>query len=366
MNTGLINESIENIKRSKDQGYKIVGVAQHGIFPDELVLAAGAIPLHLILGGKEEQEIGDSYLSATTCPYGRSTLGFLQKKHPLYSLIDVIIVGTYCNGVQNIGNYLDYFGIPSLSLILPHTRTDSALTFYLHELKKIKDYLEHLTGNQITDLKLLNSIQLWNQLRFLLRSVNNFRKQENTFVQGTHLHQFVWTALLNGPEYTIPKVQEFLNAIQTKSESNSRVRIFLTGSGITLGDTLLEIIEDHCGGVVVADDLWSSMDYFLEDVDERHHDLLRALGERYLHRNLAGRMIPDLRPRKILELYEDFHAQGVINHTLKYCDSYSNLKPEFRKIMKANNIAVLDLDRDYAESIGQIQTRVEAFLEMIA
>ena len=34
--------------------------------------------------------------------------------------------------------------------------------------------------------------------------------------------------------------------------------------------------------------------------------------------------------------------------------------------MTEKNIPVLDLDRDYAEStVGQIQTRIEAFLEMI-
>jgi len=79
-------------------------------------------------------------------------------------------------------------------------------------------------------------------------------------------------------------------------------------------------------------------------------------------------MIPESEVRipKIIELYHAFNASGIINHTLKYCDSYAGLKPEFRKVMKQRGIPVLELDRDYAEAnIGQLQTRVEAFLEMI-
>ncbi|MHA1652291.1 MAG: 2-hydroxyacyl-CoA dehydratase family protein [Candidatus Helarchaeota archaeon] len=340
---------------------------QHGLFPDELVVAAGAVPLHLILGGKDEQELGDYYLSATTCPFGRSTLGFFEKKHPLYSLIDTMIVGTFCNGVQNVSNYLEYFNIPFIPFILPHSRTRSALNFYLHELKKIQTFLEEFTGNKITPQSLLNAIHTYNKMRNLLRKVNDYRKFENPPVRGMDIHQLVWQALLIGPQEMIPKIKHVLRQLENTTSNHSGVRLLLTGSGITLGDSILQLIEDQCAGLVVADDLWSCMDYFLEDVDSTASDLYRALGERYLYKNLCGRMIPDIRLQRILEFYDLFHASGVINHTLKYCDSYSNLKPEFRKILKLNNIPVLDLDRDYAESnIGQIKTRIEAFLEMIA
>ena len=106
MYSEIIKESTKIINDHKENGRKIVGIVQHGMFPDELVVAAGAIPLHFILGGKDEQEIGDSYLSSTTCPFGRATLGFLEKKNKLYSLLDTVIVGTFCNGVQNVANYL--------------------------------------------------------------------------------------------------------------------------------------------------------------------------------------------------------------------------------------------------------------------
>ncbi|MFX0135014.1 MAG: 2-hydroxyacyl-CoA dehydratase subunit D [Candidatus Hodarchaeota archaeon] len=360
------NESIEILKKYKEEGSKIVGVVQHGIFPDELVLAAGAIPLRLILGGEDEQEIGDQYLSATTCPFGRATLGFLEKQHPLYSLIDTVIVGTFCNGVQNVSNYLEYFKIPSMPIIIPHRSSGLAFDYYLNELHKLTNYLEKLTGNKITTKNLLVAIKEYNQLRSLFREINDFRKKPKPPVCGQTIHKLVCQALLLGPKFMIPKLQEFLQQIKNNPSNHSGTRIFLTGSVITLGDPLIETIEELCGGLVVADDLCSSTDYFLEDVNNTESDPFKALAERYLCRNLCGRMIPDSRIPKILELYREFRATGIINHTLKFCDSYSNLKTDFRKEMNSKNIPVLDLDRDYAEStIGQIQTRIEAFLEMI-
>ncbi len=368
MDSAIVDEAIAFLKSKKHEGLKIVGIVQHGMFPDELVLAAGAIPVHFILGGKDEQEIGDQYLSATTCPFGRATLGFLEKKHPLYSLVDTLIVGTFCNGVQNVANYLDHFDIPSIPLILPHNRKKSSFTFYLNELKKLQSYLEQFTGNRCTQEKLRDAIYKYNEMRSLLRKINEYRKQKNSPIRGMTLHELVAQALLMGPKKVIPKYQNLLQQLQNDPPTYSGTRIFLTGSGITLGDSILDLIETQTGGLIVADDLWSSLDYCLEDVDSTASDLLEALTDRYLRRTLSGRMIPESEVRipKILELYRQFHASGIINHTLKYCDSYSSLKPEFRKIMNRQNIAVLDLDRDYAESnMGQLKTRIEAFLEMI-
>ncbi|MHA1301947.1 MAG: 2-hydroxyacyl-CoA dehydratase subunit D [Candidatus Helarchaeota archaeon] len=364
--SSIINNTIETLRDYKEQGVKIVGVVQHGIFPDELVLAARAIPMHLILGGRDEQEIGDQYLSATTCPFGRSTLGFLEKGHPLYSLIDIMIVGTFCNGVQNVANYLDYFKIPSVPIFIPHKKNLPAFNYYLYELKKIQKYIEDFTGNRITSKDLLAAINSYNEMRSLLREISNYRKLDKPPIRGLDIHRLVSESLLLGPKIMIPKLRNQIKKIKNDASEYSGPRVFLTGSGITLGDSLIQIIEEECGGLIVADDLWSSSDYFLEDVQVQNSDPIKDLAIRYFCKNMCGRMIPDPRIPNILELYKTFRASGIINHTLKYCDSYSNLKTEFRKIMLRNNIPVLDLDRDYAESsIGQILTRIEAFLEML-
>ncbi len=368
MRAAIVEEAVERLSAYKEKGIKIIGIVPHGMFPDELVLAAGAIPVRIILGGKDEQEMGDKYLSATTCPFSRASLGFFEEQHPLYSLIDALIVGTFCNGVQNVANYLSYFQKPSIPLVLPHDRRASSFNFYVNELKQIQAYLEKLTGMRCTSDTFFEAIQEYNHLRALLREINAYRKEENPPVCGQTIHQLVCQAFLLGPKIMIPRCEDFLQHLRNTPQHYSGARIFLTGSGITLGDSILELIEKEAGGLIVADDLWSSMDYFLEDVINSIDNPLDALADKYFRRTLCGRMIPESEVRipKIIELYHSFRAKGIINHTLKYCDSYSGLKPEFRKLMNRHNIPVLELDRDYAEASGQLKTRIEAFLEMIA
>jgi len=363
----IIDEAIHNIRVYREKGFKIVGIVPHGMVPEELIVAAGAIPIRIALGGRDEQERGDKYLSSTTCPFGRATLGFFEEEHPLYTLIDVLIVGTFCNGVQNVANYLDYFQKASVPLILPHDRSNSSFNFYIYELKKIQAYLENFTGNRCTPRTFTEAIQEYNHLRLLLREINDYRKNNNPPIRGQTIHQLVWQAFLLGPKIMIPRCEKLLQQLRDTPKLYSGTRIFLTGSGITLGDSILEVIEDKASGLIVADDLWSSMEYFLEDVPN-FTDPFIALADKYFRKTLCGRMIPEseLRIPKIIELYHAFRAKGILNHTLKYCDSYAGLKPEFRKLMNRQNIPVLELDRDYAEAnIGQLQTRIEAFLEMI-
>jgi len=368
MRSAIVEEAVELLKTYKGKGAKVVGIVPHGMFPDELVVAAGAVPVRIVLGGKDEQEMGDKYLSATTCPFGRATLGFFEEQHPLYALIDALIVGTFCNGVQNVANYLNYFQKPSIPLVLPHDRRVSSFNFYVNELRQIQAYLEKLTGKRCTSETFFEAIQEYNHLRALLREINAYRREENPSVCGQTIHQLVCQAFLLGPQIMIPRCEDFLQHLRNTPQHYSGARIFLTGSGITLGDSILELIEKEAGGLIVADDLWSSMDYFLEDVINSLDNPLVALADKYFRRTLCGRMIPESEVRipKIIELYRSFRAKGIINHTLKYCDSYSGLKPEFRKLMNRHNIPVLDLDRDYAEASGQLKTRIEAFLEMIA
>ena len=369
MNSAIVDAAVKYLKAQKEAGQKVVGVVQHGIFPDELVMAAGAIPLRLILGGREEQEIGDQYLSATTCLYGRATLGFFEEKHPLYSLIDTMIVSTFCNGSQNVGNYSDDFNIPSVTMSIPHNIDNASFRFYLSELKKIQTYLENLTGKKATPQTFSHAIKTYNQMRTLLRQINDYRKVDSPPVRGMTMHELVCQAFLMGPEITISKCNSVLQSLADNPPKYMGARVFITGSGITLGDRLPELIEEQCGGLIVASDLWSGMDYFLEDVSLNHNSPLEALADRYLRRNLCGRMNKEteIRIPKIIELYKLYRASGIIYHTLKFCDSYSNLKPEFKKIMTRQNIPLLDLDRDYAESsTGQMATRIEAFVEMIS
>jgi benzoyl-CoA reductase/2-hydroxyglutaryl-CoA dehydratase subunit BcrC/BadD/HgdB len=59
-------------------------------------------------------------------------------------------------------------------------------------------------------------------------------------------------------------------------------------------------------------------------------------------------------------------ARGVVYASLKFCDSYLYDFPRVQERLRREGIPVLKLESDYTDGhVGQLLTRVEAFLEMI-
>jgi benzoyl-CoA reductase/2-hydroxyglutaryl-CoA dehydratase subunit BcrC/BadD/HgdB len=74
----------------------------------------------------------------------------------------------------------------------------------------------------------------------------------------------------------------------------------------------------------------------------------------------------DERFNRIIEAAHEFRVDGVISQIIRYCVPYAHDLPLLTERLKAEDIPVLALDVEYgASGSGQIQTRVQAFLEML-
>jgi benzoyl-CoA reductase/2-hydroxyglutaryl-CoA dehydratase subunit BcrC/BadD/HgdB len=74
----------------------------------------------------------------------------------------------------------------------------------------------------------------------------------------------------------------------------------------------------------------------------------------------------DERFNRIIDFIQDFRVEGVISQIIRYCVPYCHDLPLLTKRLKALGIPILALDVEYGTSgSGQIQTRVQAFLEML-
>lgn len=61
------------------------------------------------------------------------------------------------------------------------------------------------------------------------------------------------------------------------------------------------------------------------------------------------------------KLYLDENLKGIVYHTIKFCDYYGF---EYAEIRKNLSVPLLKIETDYtSQSIGQLQTRIEAFAE---
>jgi benzoyl-CoA reductase/2-hydroxyglutaryl-CoA dehydratase subunit BcrC/BadD/HgdB len=143
----------------------------------------------------------------------------------------------------------------------------------------------------------------------------------------------------------------------------------VSGSIIAPGNTkIIDVLED-VGVTVVADDICTGQRTFAGFTVKE--PTLAGLAEAYLDRTpCAAQLYPDQKTDKRLEnifkQIEDHRADGVLYHTLRFCDPYTFRVEENKELLDAKDIPFLQLHTDYgANDIGQIQTRIQAQVEII-
>ncbi len=68
-----------------------------------------------------------------------------------------------------------------------------------------------------------------------------------------------------------------------------------------------------------------------------------------------------------MQMADAYKADGIIHYNLQFCQPYQIESNLVEKAIEAENIPFLRIDTDYSqEDIGQIRTRVEAFVERIS
>ena len=68
----------------------------------------------------------------------------------------------------------------------------------------------------------------------------------------------------------------------------------------------------------------------------------------------------------MLRLAEEYKADGILHYALQFCAPYQIEATTVERAARDAGLPVLRVDTDYSmEDVGQLGTRVEAFLEML-
>ena len=74
----------------------------------------------------------------------------------------------------------------------------------------------------------------------------------------------------------------------------------------------------------------------------------------------------DQRMKDIVQMAKDLHADGIVDVALQFCTLYEMESFAVEKAAEEAGIPFMHITTDYAgEDAGQLQTRIEAFLETI-
>ena len=376
-NLELLTEIHGFLKEKKQEGKKIIAFMAHDNIPEELVDAAGFIPLNLIFAGNDElMDASLDYLPASTCSFAQSCIGLFSIKPSQFNFLDLIdyfIISNHC--VLNICAseiISKYFSIPRLNFYISYTQDDNAVKYYKLELLDFKKQLEEIKGSIIEDNDLLQSIKKYNNFKKKLSKLNELK------VSGNKKLEIFQKAMLFGPDF-LPEVDKFIQDMRNEGDLglNNSKDLILTGCSIFIGDYLIDLIEES-GGNIAFFDTWIGNSYFSQIFEDEILNSISDPVELLVHRfknNIFGdHSVPFYLENKIAQIekiHRDYQQKtgkklAVINHIIKFCDHISIMSAFLKNKLQQKGIQVLNLERDYSRSAkGPIETRIQAFLEML-
>ena len=191
------------VKLERSDEAKIVGFFPGPFVPEELIYAAGALPLCLAYGGNAQ--VADhalSLLPPVICPFARAQVGeMLLKTSPAYQAIDMLIVPSTCQHLRKTGDLWEYYESTDVfKLGVPYDPDESlGLTYYRNRLADLRARLEGLTGRAITDAAIFDAIAVYDRLRDALRAISLIRRSEPPAISGLEFMKLSHASLSGDP-----------------------------------------------------------------------------------------------------------------------------------------------------------------------
>jgi len=372
----------KEIREAKESGKKVIGYMCL-LAPTELILAADAIPVRVNSGWYDTSKLGDRIVPVEVCPMVRSTIGAkMIGLSPYLELSDALISALTCDGMTKLSEILSD-SKPVWTLTLPRVKdTAQSLRLWSEEIKGLKAQIEALTGNRIRRKKLKSAIELTQKATKAFRRLQELRKGGPVIMGRDAMlinQTYMWDDIQRWTEKTEALCDELEKRVQQKNWACSpdTPRVMVTGTPMIWPDnwklpTLVE--EANPRGVLVADELCSSerLLYDPVGVDEWSiSDMLNAISERYLMASTCPCFTSEDgnedRINWLLTKIKEWNIQGVIYYVVRGCMLYAMEYTRVKKVLDRINVPVYYLDTEYTrEDVGQIKTRVEAFLEMLS
>jgi benzoyl-CoA reductase/2-hydroxyglutaryl-CoA dehydratase subunit BcrC/BadD/HgdB len=372
----------KEIRAAKEEGKKVIGYTC--LFaPIELILAADAIPVRVNSGWYDAAKLGDRVVPVEVCPMVRSTIGAkMIALSPYLEASDALISVLTCDGMTKLSEILSDYK-PIWAMTLPRVKdSEQSKRLWSEEIKAVKGQIEALTGNKIKRKQLKPAITCTQKATKAFRRLQELRKGSPVIMGRDAMlvnQTYMWDNIERWTEKTEALCVELEKRASQKKWACSpeTPRVMVTGTPMIWPDnwkvpTLIE--EANPQGVIVADELCSGerLLYDPVGVDEwSMSDMLNAISERYLMASTCPCLTSadgnQDRINWMLNKIKEWKIQGIIYYVVRGCMLYAMEYTRIKKVLDRIGVPVYYLDTEYTrEDVGQMKTRVEAFLEMLS
>jgi benzoyl-CoA reductase/2-hydroxyglutaryl-CoA dehydratase subunit BcrC/BadD/HgdB len=364
----IFDQRAAELKELKSRGGKVIGIMCNFV-PEEMIVAAGAVPVRLAFGFSDTILTAEEYLPRNFCPLLKSSFGTFLQSNPLFEMCDVVVIPTTCDGKKKMGELMAEYK-PVWMLEVPHcTNTTQGRELWLKELKLLGKKLSKLTGRRITRNRLSRSITLVNRKRAMVHRLYEARK-ENVSIWGRDAMLVTAISYFDDIQRWIQQAEILCKEIESKPTiaKPDTPRILITGSPLVLPTWKVPNIIEESGGLVVSDDMCTGTKGYWDPVERNFFtsDQVISIADRYLMNTCACFTPNTAREVRLRQFIEDWRIDGVIYHVSQACHTYGMEQRRINKEMEKMDIPVLNIETDFSqEDVEQIRTRIEAFLELI-
>jgi len=317
----------------------------------------------------------EQVLPRNTCALIKSMMGFkLGEVCPYLEEADLLVGETTCDGKKKEYEILGEMH-PMHVMELPQMKREKDMAMWRSEIVDLITKVEELTGNTITDESLRASIKEVNNKRRALQRIAATRAADPAPISGKDALLATQVAFYDD----VPRFTQMMNTLADELEQRivdgvgvapkGAKRVLITGTPMALPNWKLHDIIEKSGAVVVGEEMCTGSRYYQDLVSEDAatlDEMIDEIAEKYLDINCACFTPNTGRIDDVVRMAKDLDADGVIDYTLNFCGTYQIEATSVEDAVKAAGLPALRIETDYSmEDVGQLQTRVEAFLEML-
>ena len=350
------------------------------VVPEELIYAAGAVPVRLCMGSFEAAQAGEDFLPRDACALAKSVMGAsMQAGLKIFDRCEQVIVPTMCDAKRKLGEELSA-SKEVWMMQMPHIKdADASRRVWLEQVWALKNRLEKskaVPAKKITARSLGRAVEAVARAQSEIRRLMAFRRRPSPLLWGRQA-----TAVLNA--YAFAPVTDWTEALirlnrdlAERAAANrpvcaaDRPRILIAGSPGVFPNMKMPALVEEMGGIVVYDESCAGDRYLYDPVGNTENclrDQMTAIASRYMSPCVCPSFAPNEDRRVMLRRMADaYKVDGVLYHVLKGCIVYDFEVHRVETALKDQGIPLLRVETDYnPEDVEQLRTRIEAFIEML-
>jgi benzoyl-CoA reductase/2-hydroxyglutaryl-CoA dehydratase subunit BcrC/BadD/HgdB len=366
---------IEELVEARKRGRKVIGTFCLYV-PEEIILAADAISVGLCAGADFGTELAEQVLPRNTCALIKSFVGFkLAGVCPYVEACDLVIGETTCDGKTKAYEVFSRYA-PTFVLEVPHMKNPQDAVLWRSEISRLTGKIEEITGKKITAESLKTAIGIVNAKRKALHRLNRLRAADPAPISGLDSLLINQVQFYDDPVRFTQKINELCDELEDRVARKAGVapagtpRILVSGCPMAAPNWKVPNIIEKSGAVIVGEEscVGERGTRGLVDIEgaATRDQILDRIAERYLGIDCAIFTPNSERIGHITEMVERYRADGVVHYEIQFCTPYTMESFGVRNAMSDKNIHFLRLETDYGmEDAAQLQTRVQAFLELI-